>query len=140
MKAVVLYESLTGNTKKAAGFIGSELQRRGVSTTVAPVTNAPHQAIADADLVVVGSWTDGLFFVGQRPGRAGRLHKVPYIAGKRCAVFCTFAIDDGKVLDKMVAIMESRGADVIGGVAIHRGNLADGSRDFVDRLLAVVPV
>lgn len=140
MKAVVIYESLTGNTRKAAGFIGDELRRSGVSAVVVPVTGIDYQALAEADLVVVGSWTDGLFFVGQRPGRSGRLRKVPFIQGKRCAVFCTYAIDQGKVLEKMVSMMEERGADVIGGMAIRRNDLEGGARDFAQRVLDVVAV
>lgn len=138
MKAVVIYESLTGNTRKAAGFIGAGLERRGVETTVANITSIPYQALAEADLVVVGTWTDGLVFVGQRPGRAGRLKKLPYITGKRCAVFCTYAVDAGNVLDKLVSMMEERGGDVIGGMLIKRDDLAGGADDFVDRVLSVV--
>lgn len=140
MKAVVIYESLTGNTRKAAGFIGAQLERRGVETTVASITAVPYQALAEAELVIVGSWTDGLVLFGQRPGRAGRLKKLPYISGKRCAVFCTYAIDAGSVLDKMVALMEDRGAEVIGGMTIRRDDLAGGSKDFVERVLDVVKV
>ena len=138
MKAVVIYESLTGNTRKAAGFIGAQLERRGVEATVASITAVPYQALAEAELVIVGSWTDGLVLFGQRPGRSGRLKKLPYISGKRCAVFCTYAIDAGSVLDKMVALMEDRGAEVIGGMTIRRDDLAGGSKDFVERVLEVV--
>ena len=138
MKAVVIYESLTGNTRKAAGFIGAQLERGGVETTVASITAVPYQALAEADLVIVGSWTDGLVLFGQKPGRSGRLKKLPYISGKRCAVFCTYAIDAGSVLDKMVALMEDRGAEVIGGMTIRRDDLAGGSKDFVERVLEVV--
>lgn len=140
MKAVVIYESLTGNTRRAAGFIAAELEAGGMSATALPVTAIDYQSLAEADLVVVGSWTDGLFFVGQRPGRAGRLKKVPYISGKKCAVYCTYAVDPGKVLDKMVALMEERGAEVIGGMAIRRSDLEGGARDFARRVLDVVAV
>lgn len=138
MKAVVIYESLTGNTRKAAGFIGAHLERNGVEATVANITSVPYQALAEADLVIVGTWTDGLVLIGQRPGRSGRLRKLPYISGKRCAVFVTYAIDAGRVLDKLVAMMEDRGGDVLGGLAIRRDDLAGGSRDFVERVLEVV--
>jgi hypothetical protein len=138
MKAVVVYESLTGNTRKAAGFIAAELERGGVSTTVSPITAIDYQALAEADLVVVGTWTDGLVLFGQRPGRSGRLKKLPYISGKRCAVFVTYAIDAGNVLDKLVALMEDRGAEVLGGMAIRRDDLAGGARDFAERVLDVV--
>lgn len=140
MKVVVIYESLTGNTRRAAGVIADELKKLGMSAVAVPVTAIDYQSLAEADLVIVGSWTDGLFFVGQRPGRAGRLRKVPYIQGKRCAVFCTYAIDPGKVLDKMVALMEDRGAEVVGGMAIRRGELEVGARDFARRVADVVAI
>jgi hypothetical protein len=138
MRAVVIYESLTGNTAKAAELIGRRLVEEGVSTTVCPTTQVNFQAVADADLVIVGSWTDGLFFFAQKPARAGRLSLLPLLTGKKTAVFCTFAIDPGKTLEKLTDLMAERGADVIGGMAIRRNRLEDGARDFVDRVLGVV--
>lgn len=138
MKAVVIYESLTGNTRKAAGLIAAELGRQGVPATVSPITAIDYQALEDADLVIVGSWTDGLLFFGQKPGRAGRLRKLPFISGKRCVVFCTYAVDCGATLEKLVAILEDRGAEVLGGMAIRRDNLEGGAREFVNRVLEVV--
>lgn len=140
MRAVVIFESLTGNTRKAAGFIAADLERGGVATTVSPITSVDYQALAEADLVVVGTWTDGLVLFGQRPGRSGRLKKLPYITGKKCAVYVTYAVDAGNVLDKLVAMMEDRGGDVIGGMAIRRNDLAGGSSDFAARVLDVVGV
>jgi len=140
VKAVVIFESLTGNTRKAAGFIAAELERGGVATTLAPITDVNYQALADADLVIVGTWTDGLVLFGQRPGRSGRLKKLPYITGKKCAVYVTYAVDAGNVLDKLVAMMEDRGGDVIGGMAIKRNDLAAGSQEFAGRVLDVVGV
>ena len=140
MKAVVIFESLTGNTRKAAGFIAAELERGGVATTVSPITAVDYQALAEADLVVIGTWTDGLVLFGQRPGRSGRLKKLPYITGKKCAVFVTYAVDAGNVLDKLVSMMEDRGGDVIGGMSIRRNDLAGGAQDFAGRVLDVVGV
>ncbi|WP_208028835.1 flavodoxin family protein [Rhabdothermincola sediminis] len=139
MKVVIVYESLTGNTKRAAELMGGLLAERGVDTTVCPITAIDHQALALADLVVVGGWVDGLFFVGQRPGRAARLESFPPIDGKRCLVYCTYAIDPGKTLEKLTRIMERRGAEVLGGMTIKRSRLEQGAREFVDRLLQAVP-
>ena len=138
MRAIVIYESLTGNTKRAAGLIGAGLRKAGVPAPVCPITRIDYQALADADLVVFGTWTDGIFIVGQRPGRAGRIRKLPVMRGKRCVVYCTYAIDPGKTLDKLTAILEERGADVLGGMAIRRTNIEGGVREFVERLLDVV--
>ena len=61
------------------------------------------------------------------------------LGGKQSLVFCTFALDPGKTLEKMAAILQGRGANVIGGMALRRNNLEGGARDFVDRLLEAIP-
>jgi hypothetical protein len=135
--AVVIYESLTGNTKRAAELIGRELAEHGIESTICPITAIDLQALSAADLVVVGSWTDGMFFFGQRPGRGGRIKdKLPAMAGKRAVTYITFALEPRRALDKLSDIVRATGADVIGGMAIRRDDLEGGTRDLVDRLLS----
>jgi len=134
-RALVVYESLTGHTRRAAELIVAELVRSGVAASVCPVTQIDYAALSAADLVVVGSWTDGIFVVGQRPGRAGRLRQLPVMVGKRCAVYCTYALDPGRTIEKLMDIMEERGADVVGGMAIHRNRMEDGARKLVEHVL-----
>jgi hypothetical protein len=139
VKAVVIYESLTGNTKRLAELIAANLVARGeVVTGVCPITAVDLEALSEADTVLVGTWTDGVFVFGQRPGRGGRLGSLlPAVRGKQAAVFVTFALNPGKVVDKLTRIVEQRGGNVIGGMAIRRDDLEGGAADFVDRLLAV---
>jgi hypothetical protein len=139
VNVAIVYESLTGNTRRAAELISRDLRRAGVSTTVFPAAQPDYQALAAADLVVVGTWTDGVFMFGQRPGRAGHLRRLPVLGGKQSLVFCTFALDPGKTLEKMSRILELRGAKVLGGMALRRSDLEGGARDFVDRLLEAIP-
>ena len=140
MNAIVIYESLTGNTKKAAEYIVDDLIANGVAAVVSPTTDVDYQSLANADLVIVGSWTDGLFLFGQKPASAGRLSQIPFLAGKQAAVFCTYALETGKTLEKLEAIISDRGAEVVGGMAIRRNKLQEGSVEFVTRLLGVVTV
>jgi Flavodoxin domain len=138
VRTVVIFESLTGNTRHTAELIGAELRAAGGEATVCAIDAVDLTALSKADLVVVGSWVDGLFFVAQKPGRSGRLRGMPVIDGKKAAVFCTYAVDPGKTLTKLSQIVEDRGGDVIGGVAIRRNAMEAGARDFVDRLLGVL--
>ena len=137
MAAVVIYESLTGNTARAARMMAEELSASGLSTRAYPITGIDYQALADADLVIVGSWVDGLIVVGQRPGRLGRIRSMPALAGKRAVVYLTYAIDPGKALQKMADAVSARGAEVMGGQLIRRDKLDEGVADFVDRVLSV---
>lgn len=138
MHAIVIYESLTGNTAKAGREIAAQLTEAGISTVASPIDQIDLSALSKADLVIVGSWVDGLFFVGQKPGRAGRLKKMPVIDGKKAAVYCTYALQDGKTLEKMSTIVTRRGGDVIGGYALRRDRLDSDITSFVNRLLGAL--
>ena len=137
MQAVVIYESLTGNTAKAGRAIAVDLTAQGLPTTAFPITQIDYQALSDADLVIVGSWVDGFVVVGQRPGRLGRIKGLPALSGKRAIVYLTYAIDPGHALQKMSDAVAARGADVLGGQLIRRDKLVDGIADFVARVLDV---
>ena len=140
MKAAILVESLTGNTWKAGERIGSLLQQEGWSITgLNRVRQPDHAAIQEADMVIVGTWVHGLFVVGQAPWGLGGIDKLPMMRGKKSAVFCTFALNPAKTLDKLTNAVMGRGADVLGGVALNRAKLDEHSEVFVDRLLANLP-
>jgi hypothetical protein len=135
MAAVIIYESLTGNTKRAAQLAGAALAERGVEVlAICPTTDIDLAALSAADLVIIGSWVDGIFVVGQRPAREGRLRKLPSIRGKKAVVFCTYALNPGSVLEKMTATIEGLGAEVVGGYAIRRNRLAAGATEFAERV------
>ena len=137
MPAIVVYESLTGNTRRASEALARSLTAKGLPTVACPITKIDYQALSAADLVVVGGWVDGLFFVGQRPGRAGRFAKMPALAGKKAIVFMTYALDPGKALQKLSDAVSARGAEVLGGLTIRRDKLDSGVADLADRILDV---
>ena len=137
MDAIVIYESLTGNTAKAGRAIAAGLTEAGLPTQAFPIKHIDFQALSQADLVIVGSWVDGLVVVGQKPGRLGRIKGMPALAGKKAVVYLTYAIDPGKALHKMSDAVAARGAEVLGGQIIRRDKLEQGVADFVDRVLQV---
>ena len=140
MKAAILVESLTGNTWKAGERIGSLLQQEGWQITGLDRVREPnHAALQEADFVLVGTWVHGLFVVGQAPWGIGGISHLPVMRGKKAAVFCTFALNPGRSLDKLTTAVMDRSADVIGGLALNRGKIDEHSEVFVDRLLANLP-
>jgi hypothetical protein len=96
MQVVIIYESLTGNTERVARLIADAFYERQVPSKIYPVGGYDPAAIAEADLVIAGSWTDGLFVVGQKPAKGKKFSKLPDLTGKRCVVFCTYALDPGR--------------------------------------------
>lgn len=141
MKAAVLVESMTGHTWRAGEKIANDLTQEGWEIVGFDRLRHPdHSALQAADIVIVGTWVDGLFVVGQKPFGAAAIGALPTIAGKQAAVFCTFALNPRNTLDKMTSIVSGRGADVIGGLALHRSKLDEHAETFASRLVgAVVP-
>ncbi|MGH9133287.1 MAG: flavodoxin family protein [Ilumatobacteraceae bacterium] len=139
MKAAILAESLTGHTWKAAELIGSNLQQEGWTITGLSKVKAPdHAAIQAADIVLVGTWTHGLFVVGQAPWAAATISNLPAMRGKRAAVFLTFALNAGRSLERLTGAVAATGADVVGGLEIKRNYLERHTEEFAVRLIGAL--
>ncbi|MGB8861416.1 MAG: flavodoxin family protein [Ilumatobacteraceae bacterium] len=141
MKAAILFQSLTGNTRKAGELIAANLQQEGWGiTTVSPMKQLEMAALQRADVVIVGTWVHGLFVIGQAPFGIGAIGHLPALRGKLAATYCTFALNPGKTLDRLDGAVSSLGAEVIGGLALHRSKLEAHSEEFAARLVANIPV
>ena len=139
MKAALLVESLTGNTWKAAEMIAGNLQQEGWSITgLSPLRQPDHGALQAADLVIVGTWVHGAFIIGQAPWGIGAINALPAIGGKKAGTFCTFALNPGKTLGAMEKSVAGLGADVIGGLALHRSKLPAHTEEFAARLVSAL--
>ena len=136
MKAAILVESLTGNTWKAGEMIADHLQQAGWTITALSRARKPdYAALQSADLVLVGTWIHGLFVVGQAPWALGELAKLPAMSGKKAAAFCTYALNPGSSLQKMTGVLDGLGAEVLGGLALHRAKLPEHTEEFAARLV-----
>jgi hypothetical protein len=130
---------MTGNTARAAQLIGQAAQDAGAEVAVFPIDDIGLKELAEADVVFIGTWVDGLILFGHRPGRKGKLQRMPVIDGKRAATFMTYAIHAGKALDRFAAVVEERGATVVARQLFRRDQLQVGVDDFVYNALASVP-
>jgi hypothetical protein len=137
MRALVIHESLTGNTRAVAHLIVDQLTTHGWEASECSSRRVDLGALQQADLLVVGTWVDGLLLVGQRPGGRSHLGSLPLLHGKPTYAYATYAIHPGHTLDKLTALLEERGADVQGAMTIRRDQAEAGAVEFVDRLVAV---
>lgn len=136
MKAAILAESLTGNTWKAGEMIAGHLQQAGWEITgMSRMRRPDYSALQSADLVLVGTWIHGLFVVGQTPWGLGEMAKLPVLKGKKAAAFCTYALNPGSSLQKMTGVLDLLGAEVLGGLALHRAKLPQHTEEFAARLV-----
>ena len=133
---MVAYESRTGNTQRAAQLVAGGLRSAGAEVTLSPVTQPDFKALAKADLIVVGTWTDGLFFFGQRPGGAGKIARsLPDLWDKPTYSYVTYAVNPGRSHQKLADLLEAKGAVSMGAAAFHRGRLVEEVTAFVDEVI-----
>jgi hypothetical protein len=136
--ALIIYESMTGTTRRAAHLIADGFFGHRIGSQVYPTTGVTAEAVGSADLVVIGTWTDGALIIGQRPGKAKRLRGLPDLSGRRCVVFCTYAIHPGKTLRKLTAIVEHLGGTVLGGMTLRRDHLEEDAAELVERVMTAI--
>ncbi len=138
MKVVVIHQSRTGNTRRAAELIGGAAEAAGATVAVRPTTNLDYKELAEADVVFVGTWVDGLILFGHRPGDLGRVKQVPKLWNKRVAAFMTHAVNPGNAADKLAAVLEADGADVVAARSLNRRRLDADAPAFAAEVLASV--
>ena len=131
MKVAVVYESRTGNTAEVAELIAASVQELGHEVGVWSTGKVNLDYLTDADMVFLGTWTDGIIITGHNPGDAGKLLDMPGIWGKPTAGFLTYAIHAGKVLDKLADCVTLLGGQWLGGRLFKRGKLTDGLAAYV---------
>lgn len=139
MKASLLVESLTGNTWKAAELVASRLEEeRWEVLDLHPLRRPDHSVLQASDIVLIGTWVHGAFVFAQAPWGDSAIRGLPSLVGKKVATFCTFALNPGRTLDIMAASAQTLGADVIGGLALHRSKLPVHTEEFARRLTDAV--
>jgi len=131
VKVAVIYESRTGNTARVARMIGAAAEELGAEVGVWSTSRVNLDFLSDADLVFVGTWTDGVIIAGHRPGDSRRLKAMPGLWGLPTAGFVTYAIHAGNVIDKLERVVVDRGGEWLGGRLFKRGRLSEGVGTFV---------
>ena len=136
MNIVVIHQSRSGNTKKAAELIGGAIASSENKVTVRSTENLDFKELADADLIFVGTWVDGLILFGHRPGDIVKLNLIPPLWGKNVVAFMTHAVNPGKAASKFSSFLEAKGAKVISSRSINKRELDSEIRPFVKEAMA----
>lgn len=116
MNIVIVYDSQTGTTKKAAVSMGEAFRKHGHQCQVLSISDANPQSFIRANLICVGSWVKGWFILRQHPTDAimNYLSELKGVTGKDAIVFCTYKLAAGHTLRKMAEGLEGQGVRVVG--------------------------
>ncbi|MEE2769137.1 MAG: flavodoxin family protein [Actinomycetota bacterium] len=138
MNVVVIHQSRTGNTRRAAELIGGAVEAAGGSVAVRAASNLDYKELAEADLIFVGTWVDGLILFGHRPGDLAKVRRIPPLWGKRVAAFMTHAVNPGNAAEKLAGLLAAQGAQVLASESLHRKRLNIEAPAFARDVLAGV--
>lgn len=102
-KAIIIYQSKTGTTKKYAQEISAYMQEKQIATFCLPVDKYREGMLLGADYLLLGCWTKGLMVIFQKPDNDwchfARNTTVPQ--GAKVALFATYKIRTGSMFKNM---------------------------------------
>jgi len=133
---VLVVDSVGGHTRSVATTIAGVLATTGACIEVCRVEDATRSVLAHADLLVVGTWTEGLVVAKVGPSRATRafLATLPPLTGVRAVAFCTFGVSPKGTLAAISQALEAQGAEVVASAAFGPGKLTQRAEVFARSL------
>ncbi|MHB1510800.1 MAG: FAD-dependent oxidoreductase [Acidimicrobiales bacterium] len=119
LRVLVGYESRSGHTERAARTAAASFEASSAEVKVVPLSSIGVAELARADLVVVGTWVEGLVVAAVQSAKATRkwLAGLPPLGGKHFAIFCTYGVAPKGALTSLQSELESRGGVVIAAAA-----------------------
>ena len=138
-RVLVCYESEGGRTRAAAETIASQCYARGLEVTCSPIDQVGPREIAAADVLVIGTWVEGLVLAKVRPARAMRawLEGLPRLAGRTVALFCTYGVNPRGALEEMSRAVAAKDGVVAAREAFGPRELALAPGAFASRVGAL---
>ncbi len=140
LRVLVATESRSGRTAAVGAELATHLAAQGAVPTTLALGDLTRQDLLGVDLLVVGTWVEGLVVarVGPAPGAREALARLGPLAGLPVALFCTYGVRPRSTLDQMAATVTSLGGDVVATGAFGRSPGA-APRAFAETCLLAVP-
>ncbi len=137
-RAVIVYRSHSGNTRRFAEEIGAHLEKRGLACEVVSVGDCDLARLASADYVLLGCWTSGLFVVNQHPDQPWLdfVRDMPPIGNARVALFTTYTLATGSMFARMRERLGSKVRGVDLELKSRDSHLSARHREELDRFVA----
>jgi flavodoxin len=102
-KALIIYNSQKGTTRKYAEEISKFLEKDTIESKITSIHKCNMQDIKNSDYVFFGCWTSGLMIFMQHPEKIwiDFIKKVPELEGKKIALFTTYKLATGSMFKNM---------------------------------------
>lgn len=137
-KAVIIYHSRTGTTKKYGEEIGDYLTSKGIDAQVTSTIVFRNDMLDGADYIFFGCWTSGLMFILQKPEKswvefAERLSSKP---DAKIALFTTYKILTGSMFRNMIKHLNGKCSPPTLELKSRNGLLSVHNKQSLDQFIA----
>ncbi len=116
MNIAIVFDSHTNKTAAMATEMRKVLETRGHTVSLRSVKGADPAESAQADLLLLGCPTHGLFLILQHPSKEWQawVDRLPQdMKGTRVALFTSYLLRVGPALQKMEAPLRQRNARIV---------------------------
>ena len=133
-KAAIIYNSRTGTTKNYAEEIGAYLRKKEIEANVLSIKEYTEEIINEADYLLLGCWTNGLFFFLQHPDKDWKnfAAKLPNPIQQKTALFTTYKLLTGSMFRKMSRQLNSRVNAPLTELKSRNGMLSENDTKILD--------
>ena len=133
-KAIVVYRSHSGVTRRYGEEIGAYLGSKGLETTVVSVGECRMESLAAADYLLLGCWTSGLMVILQHPDQPwlAFVRDMPAAPRPRVALFTTYKLATGSQFPKMRAAIGGKAREPALELKSRNGHLSERDRRDLD--------
>jgi flavodoxin len=137
MRAVILYQSKTGTTKKFAELTKAHLVDKGIEAVLSPIKSYTKEMLDGADYVFLGCWTNGLFIFLQHPDKEWTdfAKKLPENGNAKIALFTTYKLLTGSMFSKMSKHIKGFSRTVSLKLKSKDGKLSESDKMAIDKFL-----
>jgi len=142
-KAVVVYRSHSGVTRRYGEAIAAFLMARSVDSQVVSVGECDMAILADAAYLFLGCWTSGLFVVRQHPDEPwlAFVRDMPALptapdARPKVALFTTYRLRTGSQFPKMRAALAGKTAQPQLQLQSRNGTLSTTDEQALERFIS----
>lgn len=137
-RAVIVYRSRTGTTRRLAEEIGAFLATRAIEPQVVSVGECDVQALGDVDYLLLGCWTGGLMIARQHPDQPwiDFARAIPALTGPRLGLFTTYKLATGGMFAQMRRHLAGRAPIPRLELKSRTGRLSESNRRALERFIA----
>jgi flavodoxin len=109
-KALIVYQSKKGHTKKYGEEIGNFLNEKGIESVVISIDEFKNESLHDVSCLLLGCWTSGLFLMFQHPDKPWNqfAKKISLPAGIKIGLFTTYKLATGSMFRAMIKQIPSQ--------------------------------